>query len=230
MASPQTQPQQVPVLNILDKLASSMAQLNSHMRGMGDTAQQAVNGFYAEAKRYMRAFDEQRGLRYRPAIITLSATIDGAGTANAGSNDFRVAQNEDFVVHEMRTFVQMVELQDEPAVDSEIGHENSTGPVISLSPTERLLAKAQNCAFTLLNKDTKVPLTENLSPSLASFCPEVGGVPLRFGPDGVPAFIVPHNMTMQVQFALQSSNAIFNTAATKYGLLLSGVYLSREVR
>lgn len=221
---------QVNPLVIIEKLASSMAQLNAHMRGMGDVAQQTVNGFYAEAKRYMRAFDEQRGLRYRPAIITLSDTIDGAGTANSGSNDFRVAQNEDFLCYEIRGFVQMTEMQDEPAVDSEIGTENTTGPVIAMSPRERMLMKAQNCSLTLINKDTKVPITENLTPSLASICAEAGGQPLRFGPDEVPGFIIPHNMTIQAQFALQSANAIFNTAATVYGVMLTGLYVSREVR
>lgn len=200
----------------------NMQQLNANLRNMADGAASAINGFYLEGKRYLRAFDENRGLRYRAATITLSSTIVGAGTAASGAADFRIAQNEDFLVKSMRGFVMMNALESEPATIANLGS--------STNVLDRLAAKAQNCRFTLLNKDSKVPVTENEGLSLASITPEAGGQPLVFGPDIVPGFILPHNMTVQVQFALQSANAYFNTASTAYGITLTGLYVSREVR
>jgi len=204
------------------QLNQGVAQLNAHVRQLADGAAQAINGFYLEGKRAIRAFDEQRGLRYRPATITLSANIVGAGTAVSGSADFRVAQNEDFFVQSMRGFVMMTDLPAEVA--------GGVPATMGTTVQDRLIAKAQNCRFTLLNKDTKVPITENEGLSLASITPEANGEILRFSPDIVPGFIIPHNMTVQVQFALQDNDAFFNTAATIYGITLTGVYTSREFR
>lgn len=202
------------------QMNQGVAQLNANLRQMGDGAAQAINGFYAEAKRYVRAFDEQRGLRYRPATITLSSTL--APSVLGGSTDFRVAQNEDFVVHSVRGIIMLSDLATEPATFANLGG--------STTIADRMLAKAQNCRVTLLNKDTKVPIMENEGLSLASICPEVGGELLVFGPNVVPAFIIPHNMTIQATFALQSNNAFFTTATTNYGITLTGAYMSREVR
>lgn len=218
-----------PIEIIGNHLINQLAQLNAHIRGMGDSALRDINGYYMEAKRAVRAFDEARGLRYRPASIQLSANIVGAGTAASGSADFRVAQNEDFLVHEVRGFVMQTDLASEIGVDPELAHVGN-GAVDALSPHDRLIMKAQNCRVTILNKDTKVPITENEGISLASITPEAHGLPLRFGPDLVPAFIIPHNMTIQAQFALQADDAMFNTAACTYGVALVGAYISREFR
>lgn len=204
------------------QLNQNVAQLNAHMRAAVDGAAQAINGYYLEAKRFLRAFDENRGLRYRAATISLSATIVGAGTAASGAADFRIAQNEDFLVKSIRGFIVNNALTSEPAV---VG--NLAG---STTVLDRIIAKASNCRVTLLNKDTKVPYTENEGISLASIMPEAGGAPMIFGPDIVPGFILPHNMTVQAQFALQSASAFFNTASTSYGVTLTGLYVSREVR
>lgn len=209
----------------LGQFSQNVQQLSAHLRQMGDGAANAVNGFYSEAKRYMRAFDEQRGLRYRPAMITLSTEIDGAGTAASGSNDFRVAQNEDFLVQSIRGFVALNALATEPG-----GGAFANPLTTTLTPSEIIKAKANNCRFTLLNKDTKVPITENNNPVLSSICPEAGGDVMIFQPNVVPGFIIPHNMTIQAQFTLQSANLVFNTASTTYGIILAGLYLSREVR
>ena len=206
-------------------IGQRLDQLNAHLREAGDVALSSINGFYREAKRFMRAFDEQRGLRYRPSNIVLSASISGAGTASSGSDDFRVAQNEDFIVHEVRGFIMVPDLPAQAAIAA-IG--GSLGGLTTVH--DMLLAKAQNTRFTLLNKDTKVPITENEGMGFASIIPELGGVPLKYQPDNVPGFIIPHNMTLQVQFALQDTDAFYNTVATTYGLVLSGVYMSREVR
>lgn len=214
----------------LAALTQNLQELNARMREPTDVAGGIVNGFYREAKRFVRAFDENRGLRYRPASIVISKAITGAGTALSGSESFRIAQNEDFLVKEIRGFVQLNDLPSEPAVDTELGHENATGPVISLSPMERMFMKAQNTRLVLTNKDSKVPYIENEGIALSSIVPEVGGRPLVFGPDDVPAFVLPHNTTIEAQFTLQSANAIFNTASTSYGVVLTGVYLSREQR
>lgn len=218
-----------PIELIGNHLINQLAQLNAHVRGMGDSADRAINGFYMEVKRATRAFDESRGLRYRPATIQLSTNIVGAGSASSGSADFRVAQNEDFVVHEVRGFVMQTALPSEPVVSANLGFEQAAGAII-LSPLDRLIMKAQNCRVTILNKDSKVPITENEGISLASITPEANGLPMRFGPDLVPNFIIPHNTTIQAQFAIQSTNAIFNTAATYYGVALVGAYVSREFR
>jgi len=204
------------------QLNQNVAQLNSHMRAAVDGAAQAINGYYLEAKRYVRAFDENRGLRYRAATISLSATIVGAGTAASGSADFRIAQNEDFLVKSIRGFIVLNDLASEAATFA-----NLAG---STSVVDRLAARAANCRVTLLNKDTKVPYTENEGIGLATLTPEAGGQPMVFQPDVVPGFILPHNMTVQAQFALQSANAFFNTASTSYGITLSGIYVTREVR
>lgn len=214
----------------LAALTQNLQELNARLREPTDVAGGIVNGFYREAKRFVRAFDENRGLRYRPASIVISKAITGAGTALSGSESFRIAQNEDFLVKEIRGFVQLNDLPSEPAVDTELGHENATGPVISLSPMERMFMKAQNTRLVLTNKDSKVPYIENEGIALSSIVPEVGGRPLVFGPDDVPAFVLPHNTTIEAQFTLQSANAIFNTASTSYGVVLTGVYLSREQR
>lgn len=212
---------------VVQQMNQGVAQLNANLRQMGDGAASAINGYYMEAKRFVRAFDEQRGLRYRPATITLSTTVGVGGTG--GSADFRVAQNEDFLVMSVRSTL-ILDMASELAVPSPIGHENATGPVIALHPSERMLMKAQNVRVTLTNKDTKVPIMENEGLSLATFCPEVGGDPLVFGPNVVPAFIIPHNMTIQAIFALQSANALYNGVATNYGVSMTGAYISREVR
>lgn len=215
---------------LLAALTQNLQELNARLREPTDVAGGIVNGFYREAKRFVRAFDENRGLRYRPASIVISKAITGAGTASYGAESFRIAQNEDFLVKEIRGFVQLNDLPSEPAVDTELGHENATGPVISLAPSERMLAKAQNVRLVLTNKDSKVPFMENDGIVLSSIVPEVGGRPLIYGPEDVPTFVLPHNTTVEAQFTLQSANAIFNTASTSYGVVLTGVYLSREQR
>lgn len=206
-----------------EQLAMGIAQLNANMRNMGDGAEQSINGFYKEVRRAVQSFDTQRGLRYRPATINVSVPVLGAGTATGGSADFRVADNEDFVVTGMRAYVVMNDLMAEPALAV-------AGFPATMLPSERLIAKALNTRVILLNKDTKVPIMENEGISIASICPEAGGHAMFFGPDSVPGFIIPHNTTITVQIALQSINAFFNTASTNYGISLSGVYLSRERR
>lgn len=205
-------------------LNQQMAQMNAHMRNQNPGGLEAINSYYVEARRFVKSFDEQRGLRYRPSSIQLSAPIVGAGTANSASTDFRVSMNEDFVVHGIRTFINLNALQSEPNAAA-LG-----GPwaALSMSPMEIAQAKALNCTMVLLNKDTKVPIMENANLSFASLCPEVGGHAMTFSPDIVPGFIIPHNVTMQVQFNLQSNNAFFNTASTTYGIALYGVYISRD--
>jgi hypothetical protein len=207
---------------VVAAMNQNMAQMNANLRQMGDGAAQAINGYYAEAKRFVRSFDEQRGLRYRPATISLSANITGAGSAVSGANDFRVAQNEDFLVQSMRGFIVLNDQASEPVPPANLG--------ATLSPLDRAIAKALNCRVQLINKDTKVPIMENESISLATICPEAGGEVLIFQPNVVPGFIIPHNMTVQAQFTLQSPNAFFNTASTNYGISLTGVYMSRELR
>ncbi len=215
----------IDLTSVLKQFADNAAQMNAHLRNMGDSVGEGISGFYREAKRYVRSFDEQRGLRYRPAAITLSAAITGAGVAVSGNDDFRVAQNEDFLCYGIQGFVVNNALQ------SDIGGAAFTNPLsTTLTPSQVIVAKANNCLLTLQNKDTKVPITENESFPLSSICPEANGSPLRFGPDSVPGFIIPHNMTIQALFALQSANAFFNTASTTYGVILSGLYMSREVR
>lgn len=207
---------------VMAAVNQNMAQMNANLRQMGDGASNAISGYYLEAKRFVRAFDEQRGLRYRPSTITLSATIVGAGTAASGAADFRVAQNEDFLVQSIRGFVLLNDQPSEPVPPANLG--------ATMTPQDRIIAKAANVRVSLLNKDTKVPVFENEGLSLATFCPEAGGEVLIFQPNIVPGFVIPHNVTMQVQFALQSSNAFFNTASTSYGITMTGVYISRELR
>lgn len=205
-----------------EQLALGIAQLNANLRNMGDSSDQAINGFYKEVKRAVASFDTQRGLRYRPATINVSVPVLGAGTATGGSADFRVADNEDFVATEMRAYIVMNDLTNEPASPAALG--------ATMTPLDRMIAKALNARVTLLNKDTKVPIMENEGISMANICPEAGGAAMIFGPRDVPGFIIPHNTTITVQVALQSINAFFNTASTNYGIALSGVYLSRDKR
>lgn len=195
-----------------------MAQLNAHMRNAAGAIGESINAFYQEARRYVKSFDEQRGLRYRPATIQLSATILGS---TSGQADFRVAQNEDFVVHEIRTFINLNDMVNEP---------NGAAFVVpvTLTPIELAQAKALNATFSLINKDTKVPIMENANLGFASLCPEVGGHTMKFNPDVVPGFIIPHNVTMQALFNLTSNANAFIQRSTTYGVALTGVYMSRD--
>lgn len=215
-------PQQNP---LIAALTQNLQELNARLREPMDVAGGVVNGFYREAKRFVKAFDENRGLRYRPASIVISKAV-----TSTQAESYRIASNEDFLVREIRGFVIMNDLPGEPAVDSELGIENATGPVISLSPSERLLAKAMNARLTLRNKDVQTLYTENEGIAFSSIVPEVGGRPLVFGPDDVPAFVLPHNTTIEASWTLQSANAMFTTGSTNYGVVLTGLYLSREVR
>lgn len=206
------------IIPYVNEFLKKFDEMNAYLR---QAAGGGVAAFYAEAKRYMRAFDEQRGLRYRPSTITLDSTQ----TAASGSDDFRVAQNEDFLVHSIRGFVSLPDLEAQALVAQLAGSLAGNTTVADI-----LLAKAQNCRLTLMNKDTKVPITENKGISLADIAPMVGGAEMRFAPDGVPGFIIPHNMTLQAQFALQNTDNVYSSVATVYGVTLSGVYISREVR
>ncbi len=205
-------------LPVIQQFFGKLDEMNAHLR---QSAGGGIAAFYFEAKRYMRAFDEQRGLRYRPSVITLSSDQ----TAAAGSADFRVAQNEDFLVHSIRGFVSLPDLTSQAAV-AQLGGSLAG----NTSVADILLAKAQNCRLTLLNKDSKVPITENEGISLADISPMVGGESMRFQPDAVPGFIIPHNMTLQAQFNLQNTANVYSSVSTIYGVSLSGVYVSREVR
>lgn len=217
-----------PIDNILAELAQNSRYVAAMLRQLGDGAQGAINGFYREARRYVQAFDENRGFRYRPATILLGDDILGAGTAASGSDSYRISANEDFLVQSIRGVVGLKDLTSEPQGATAYAIENATGPAYSVSPSERLRAKANNCFFQLRNKDTKVDIIENLTGPLSSICPEAGGEVMVFGPNVVPGFIIPHGVTMEATFALQSANAFFNTANTFYGVALTGLYLSRE--
>jgi hypothetical protein len=212
------------------QMNQKLAEVAAHSRAQAAAAaggiEGAINGFYQESRRFVKSFDEQRGLRYRPASIQLPATILGAGTAGSGYADFRISMNEDFIVHEIRGYILMNDLANEPSAPAALAGAN--GGTNFMSPLDRATAKALNCSVLLLNKDTKVPVFENANLSLATICPEVGGKVMHFNPDIVPGFILPHNMTLEAQFNLQSANAFFNTASTTYGIALSGVYMSRD--
>lgn len=215
-------------------LNQNVAQLNAHMRNAAmhsaqklDDIAKVGNGYYLEAKRFIRAFDEQRGLRYRPATISLSVAVGGAGNPTTGGQaTFRISQTEDFLVQSIRTFIVMNAMQTEPSVDAELGLANGGSNV--MVPSERIIMKAANTRLTLLNFDTKVPIMENEGVGFATLCPEAGGAPMIFQPDIVPGFIIPHNVTLAAQFAMQSTDAMFTTASTNYGVTLTGQYISRE--
>lgn len=223
MASPD------PILSltqILAQFAQNVAEQTAHLRQQVDVAANSIHGFYKEGKRYVRAFDEGRGLRYRPAAISLSNPIVGAGVANAASDFFRVSNTEDFLVQSMRGFITLNSQPTEPNGTVAIGFATA----VTMSMADIAKAKALNCMVTVQNKDNKLPVTENKPVSLASITPECGGHALVFGPDGVPGFVIPHNTTVEALFALQSAGAFFNTASTTYGVMLTGLYMSREAR
>jgi len=208
-------------------LNQNVAQLNAHMRAANqagphmDDIAKVGNGFYLEAKRFVRSFDEQRGLRYRPATISLSVAVGGAGNPTSGGTaTFRISQTEDFLVQSIRTFIVMNDIPNEPAAPA-----NLAG---STTVKDRIIAKAANCRINLLNNDTKVPITENEGLSFAAICPQADGDVMEFQPDIVPGFIIPHNVTLAAQFALQSTNALFTTASSNYGITMTGLYISRE--
>jgi len=195
---------------------------------MGDGLMQAGNGFYLEARRFVRAFDEQRGLRYRPATISLSVNIPtvtppAVQTRLSGTADFRVAQNEDFLVQSVRTFI----VQKDLAAAQPMTNAAAFGA--TLSPKARAEAKGYNARYNIINKDTKVPIMENENLGFATTSPELGGVPLAFSPDIVPGFIIPHNMTVQFQLFLQSvSEPGLVDDSTDYGVTMTGIYISRD--
>jgi hypothetical protein len=214
-------------MNLGESLNANMAQMNAHLRQMGDGLMQAGNGFYQEVRRFVRAFDEQRGLRYRPATISLSVNIPtiaapGAQTRLAGAADFRVAQNEDFIVQSVRTFIVQKDLAAARApTNAALG--------ATLSPKARAEMKAFAARYAIINKDTKVPVMENENLGFATTTPEVGGESLTFSPDIVPGFIIPHNMTVQFLLYLQdNSDPAITCDSTDYCVTMSGVYVSRD--
>ena len=211
-----------------EALNQNMAQMNANLRQMGDGLMQAGNGFYQEARRFVRAFDEQRGLRYRPATISLSVNFPtvpniAAATKLAGTADFRVAQNEDFLVQSTRTFLVQKDLANAQAP-------TNVALGAALNARQRAEAKAFNTRYNIINKDTKVPIMENENLGFATTTPELSGTLLAFSPDIVPGFIIPHNMTVQFQVFLQSNTDISLVGdSTDYGVTMTGVYISRDI-
>lgn len=205
----------------LDDILSQLAQFNARFRDLMKDGIGNSSDFFTEARRTVDTFLEKKYLRWRPAAIVISKNITGAGTAAAGSNDFRISAEEDFVVYAMRGFVGLNDLASEPI-------SAVAGQPTTFTAKDRAYMKGVNCRVTILDKDTKVPYTENEGILLSSICPDMGGTELKFMTDKVPGIILPANKVVQAQFALQSANAMFNTASTDYGVVLQGAYLNRN--
>ena len=210
---------------LADIIAGSLQELNAHVRNAKDELGGQIYGYYREAKRFMNAFDQNRGLRYRAAAITLDCAIIGASAAVSGSDFFRVSQQEDFLVQSIRGFVIL------NALPTEVGGAAFTNALTTtLTPQQQIIMKANNCRVTIQNKDNKVPVTEAKSLPLSSICPEAGGAIMKFQPDIVPGFIIPHNTTIEALFALQNAHLAYNTVSVQYGVILTGAYMRREIR
>lgn len=208
-------------MSAIDDVLQQLAQFNAHFRNLVKEGVGNSSDFYNEARRTVDVFLEKKYLRWRPSAITISKNITGAGTAAAGSNDFRISPDEDFIVFALRGFVGLNDLASEPV-------SAVAGQPTTFVAKDRAFMKAVNCRATILDKDTKVPYTESEGILLSSICPELGGRELKFMTDKVPGIILPANKVVQVQFALQSANAMFNTASTDYGIVLQGAYLNRN--
>lgn len=201
-----------------DQTAAALQQLNAHLRNAGDASAAQIQGFYREVRRSIKSFDENRGLQLRPAIVTLSAAITTSTASQTNNDDFRVSTNEDFVVYEVRGLLH---------VNSWIAETLSIVGIGNPTTLDRAYMKASQCLINIKNKDTRVDITEHANIPLSSIMVEFGGSPLRFGGETRPAWIIPHNTTVQMTATLQSSDTTLIGASTNYGVMISGVYLSR---
>lgn len=197
----------------MQQLASQLAQLNALLRNGGSSQ------FLQQSLASLKSFFAKTGMTYRPAAINISVNIATGTNTSGGSADFRIAQDEDFIIREIRGFVVENDQSNAPNAPATLGATNV------LAPSERTRAKAQNARVTIQNKDSKVPITENEGISLASITPDVGGLPLRFGPDDEACAILPRNTTVQAVIALGSSNAFFTTSSVNLGVALVGAYV-----
>jgi hypothetical protein len=222
------QAQQV-VGGIIGKQTLSLDRMNAHMKEIADRVSRGPISFFEGIATSIIAFEQKKGFPFRPAIITLEASIVGAGTAATGTDSYRISPTEDFVVDEVFTSIIMEDLPTEPAVAAALGGIGGAGT--GMGVLDRIAAKASNCSVKLINSDTKTPFTESdaeLGVSFGALCPQAGGSARQFKRGETPTWIIPGNTTLKADFTLSSANAMFNTASSKYGISLVGAYVNRR--
>jgi len=193
--------------------------LNAHVKAVAERASRGGVSFWEAIQTSLIAFDQKKGLPFRSAAIMLSDS-PAAGT---GGDTYRVSPSEDFIVDELFGSIVMESLPTEPAVAAALG--------TNIGVQDRIYGKAANARVKLYNKDTKVPYFEseaNAGIPLSTICPAAGGKPMTFKRGDTPTFIVPANTTLALDISLASTNAMFTTAATEYGIVLVGAYVNRR--
>jgi hypothetical protein len=221
------QSQQV-VGGVIGRQMAAVDRLNAHMKEIADRVSRGPVSFWEGLTSSIVAFEQKKGFPFRPAVITLEASIVGAGSAASGSDSYRISPTEDFVVDEVYTTIVMEALASEPAVAVPLAND---GVGTSLGVQDRIVAKASNCMVKLINSDTKTPFTESdseLGVAFGALCPQANGRPMVFKRGETPTWIIPGNTTLKADFTLSSANAMFNTASTKYGISLVGAYVNRK--
>ena len=208
--------------DVLAAIAQNLGQLNARMREAGDGATETIHGFYREARRLVRAFDDRKGFGLRPISVSLTVNIVN-GTISA-ANTYKVPDNEDFLVSEMRGYLAFDDWSAEVVGDTFLDNSNNG----NISPRDRAYIKSSNCKISLTNNDSKLPITDGTTDLvLSSILGELGAQPMRYGGEGRPALIVPHGQTLKMLATLAKSAAKYAGATTDYGVILSGVMLSR---
>lgn len=205
----------------IDDVLNALREIASALRKSGDSAAQELHGFYREARRMIWAWDNRQGLGMRAASITLAVNVDAAAEAG-GSDEILIGSDEDFVVYEVRGYLSFNAWTSETALDATLG--------TNVSPRDRAYVKAANCKINLKVKDTKIPITDGETYDnlvLASILPEVGGLPLRFGGENRPSWVVPHGQQIQMTATLSITTAALVGGSSDYGVTLAGVYMTR---
>lgn len=211
------------IFNFLKDYGLSVREIKDSLLAIADRTKRGPISFWEAIQTSLVAFEARKGLPFRSAIILLSDSISGAGSANSGEDDYRISPSEDFVVDEVFTTLVL------EAQESQIATITANGT--NLVPSERLLHLASNARFKLFNKDTKTPLIESDADAGLPFgacCANTGARSLRYGVGDTPTFIIPANTTLGAEFSLASAAAVFNTAATEYGVALKGAYVNRK--
>ena len=181
----------------------------------------SVHAFYQEVKRIVGAIDTGVGLRIRPAAVTIAVAINTGTSGGSASDDFRVPEDEDFVIEEIRGHLSFNNWDGETLTITGLGQP---------TPTDRIAIKAYNARILLENIDSKRKLFDENDISLGDILAASGGQPIRGGSGLRPAFVIAHGQTLRMTATLRDTASALVGGESNYGVTLVGVFLSRATR
>lgn len=165
--------------------------------------------------------DELRRLQpneLQAIIINMEALLSSSVLTLADT--YKAPGNMDLFIFQVQGYIRFPALNAEPTTF--LGF-------LNLTPTERFLVKAQNCAVNLQNRDRKHRYIDSgqtgAGTTVATLMPPAG-YPIVYPPEA--PLMLPKNEILEATFALQDSTAAVVGGATRYGLTLTGVLVPRE--